>query len=260
MIILEAQRIMISQVLPMNKIDVVNKLKELRYIKLSEAYAKVINSPNTYNKPFNELLMLMLSYEDDLLKNNKIKQFLKQTNQAVLTSLEDIDYNSSRNIPKELIRNLSNLDFIKNAHNIIVTGPTGTGKTFIATAFGFACCKSPYNVIYYRLPVLLDEISIRRDKGNYKKFIRKLIKIDLLIIDDLGLSSISINESREILEILEERNRRKSVILVSQLPFNKWYEMFKDPTIADAIIDRIAYNSYKIELKGESMRKVKNAL
>ena len=244
----------------MNKIDVVNKLKELRYIKLSEAYAKVINSPEAIKKPFNELLMLMLSYEDDTLKTNKIKLLLKQTNQTVPTNLDNIDYSSSRNISKELINNLRTLDFIKNAHNIIITGPTGSGKTFIGTAFGFECCKSTHNVIYYRLPMLLDEISIRRDKGTYRKFLKKLKKIDLLIIDDLGLSNISIQESREVLEILEERNRHKSVILISQLPFIKWYEMFKDPTIADAIIDRIAYNSYKIELKGESMRKIINVL
>lgn len=244
----------------MNNIDVVNKLKELRYMKLSEAYVKVINSPESHKKSFNELLMLMLSYEDDILKTNKIKLLLKQTNQVIPTSLDNIDYSGTRNISKELINYLRTLDFIKNSHNIIITGPTGSGKTYIGTAFGFEICKSIYNVIYYRLPMLLDEISIRRDKGTYRKFMRKLKKMDLLIIDDLGLSNISIQESREILEILEERNRHKSVILISQLPFTKWYEMFKDPTIADAIIDRIAYNSYKIELKGESMRKIKNTL
>lgn len=240
----------------MKNIEITNKLKELRYIKLNEAYIKVMASPSA-NKTFNELLMMMLSYEDDILKTNKINTLLKQANLINPTSLDDIEYDPTRNLKKEYINNLRSLDFIKQAHNIIIVGPTGCGKSFIGTAFGFEACRSPYTVLYYRLPNLLQEISIKRDKGIYKIFMKKLKKVDLLIIDDLGLCNISIQESREILEVLEIRNGLKANILISQLPFEQWYEMFKDPTLSDAIIDRIAFNSYRIELKGESMRKKK---
>lgn len=239
----------------MTNYEVSNKLKELKYNKLQESYLKVITSPSSISKPFNELLMMMLSYEDEINKTNKLNTLLKQANLLSPNFLENIKYDSSRNLNKSSIDNLKTLNFIKNSHNIIITGPTGCGKSFIGTAFGFEACKSPYNVIYYRLPTLLQEISIKRDKGIYKLFMKKLKTIDLLVIDDLGLSNISIQESREILEILESRNQKKSNILISQIPLENWYEMFKDPTIADAIIDRIAYNSYKIELQGESMRK-----
>lgn len=240
--------------------DVISKLNELKYRKLAESYAKVYTIKPTDNLSFNEIFMKMLSYEDDLQKTNKINALLKQTNLAIPTSLDDIEYNNSRNLKRPLIEQLRTLDFIKNAHNVIVTGATGCGKSFISSSLGFEAVKTAYNCLYYRLPILLDDISIRRDKGIYQKLLKKLKTVDLLIIDDLGLANISIQETRELLEILEHRNTRKSTILVSQLPFKKWYDMFKDPTLADAIIDRIAYNSYIIELEGESMRKIKNKI
>jgi DNA replication protein DnaC len=244
----------------MTNYDVTQKLKELKYYKLAEAFVKVVTNPSSQNKSINEILLSMLSYEDDILKTNKVNNLLKQANLLIPSSLNDIEYDPSRNISKNSIIQLQNLDFIKNAYNIIITGYTGSGKSYLGTAFGFEACRSSYNVIYYRLPALLQEINIKRDKGIYKLFMKRLKKSDLLIIDDLGLSNLSIQESRELLEVLEDRNKIKSTILISQLPFEKWYEMFKDPTLADAIIDRIAYNSYKFELKGESMRKRKSKI
>ena len=237
--------------------DVIQKLKELKYRKLAESFVKVVTAPSSQNKSINELLLMMLSYEDDILKTSKIEALLKQANLLVPSSLDDIEYDSSGNLSKNSVMQLRNLEFMKSAYNIVITSSTGSGKSYLGTAFGFEACRSIYNVIYYRLPTLLQEISIKRDKGAYKQFMRKLKKSDLLIIDDLGLSNLSIQESRELLEVLEDRNKIKSTILISQLPFEKWYETFKDPTLADAIIDRIAYNSYKFELKGESMRKRK---
>lgn len=248
------------RVMYMTNKEVVGKLIQLKYYKLSEAYHKVIANHSIEGKTFNERLMMMLAYEDDLVLVNKIKNLLKQTNLVVPSSLDEIDYLSQRNIKKEIITNLRTLDFITNAHNIIISGATGSGKTYLGTAFGFEAVKSHFQVLYYRLPFLLDEITLRRDKGTYRKLMRKLKKVDLFILDDLGLSNLTIQESREILEIIEQRNAHYPTILISQLPFEKWYEMFKDPTLADAIIDRIAYNSYKIELKGDSMRKIKNSL
>jgi DNA replication protein DnaC len=244
----------------MNNLQVSSKLKELKYRKLNEAYVKVMAMNSSEGRSFNELLLLMLSYEDNIKKTKNLNMLLKQTNLLQPTNLAAIEYDPSRGISKEVINNLKTLDFIKHSHNLIITGPTGCGKSFIGTAFGFEVCNSPYDVLYYRLPNLLQEINIKRDKGIYKTFMKRLKKTDLLILDDLGLANISIQESREILEILEVRNGMKSTILISQLPFEKWYEMFKDPTLADAIIDRIAYNSYKLELKGESMRKKKSSL
>lgn len=251
---------MLASVKSMTNKEVVKKLAQLKYHKLCESYVKVISNKNIEGKTFNELFAMMLAYEEDLAQINKTKILLKQTNLVVPSSLDDIDYSSPRNLKSEVINNLRTLDFIKNAHNIIVSGATGCGKTYLGTAFGFEAVMSHFEVCYYRIPFLLDEISLRRDKGTYRKLMRKLKKLDLLILDDLGLSNLSIQESREILEILEQRNKHCSTILISQLPFDKWYEMFKDPTLADAIIDRIAYNSYKIELKGDSMRKTKNSL
>jgi len=242
----------------MNNQNVIKKFQDLGYVRLSEAFEKTIKIPSTSKLSTNELLMTMLSYEDDNIKSNKIKKLMKQTNLSQMTSLDDIKYDSSRNINKLVIDRIKELDFIQDKHNIIVVGATGCGKSYIGTAIGFEACKnSPYDVIYYRLPNLLQEINSKRDKGVYKAFMRRLKLVSLLIIDDLGVCNVSIQESRELLEILEVRNEKKSTILISQLPFENWYEMFKDPTIADAIIDRIAFNSIKLELKGESMRKNK---
>jgi DNA replication protein DnaC len=242
----------------MNNQTVSNKFLELGYARLCEAFEKTVKNPANSKLSTNDFIMMMLSHEDDTMKSNKINKLIKQANLSQMTSLDDIKYDSSRNINKLVIERIKTLDFIKNKHNIIIAGATGCGKSYLGTAIGFEACKnSPYDVIYYRLPGLLQEIVLKKDKGIYKTFMRRLRLVDLLIIDDLGVCGISIQESREILEILETRNEKKSTILISQLPFENWYEMFKDPTIADAIIDRIAYNSIKLELKGESMRKNK---
>ena len=161
---------------------------------------------------------------------------------------------------KKLILSLSNNDWLDNSHNIIITGPTGTGKTWLANALANHAVISGYSAHYIRISTLIEELSLKRAEGDYLKWLKKIQKFQLLILDDLGLMALSTEQTQELLEVIESRSTTGSIIVTSQLPIKEWYAYFKNPTLADAIMDRLIHNAYKINLKGESMRKVKNSI
>jgi len=150
--------------------------------------------------------------------------------------------------------------WVKSHHNILVTGSTGAGKTYLACALGQKACRDGHSVLYHRAPRLLQEIAVSRHDGRYNKIMAPLSKAEVLVLDDFLISPMNLDEQKEFLEIVEERHGRKATIVTSQLPLKAWYDSMQDPTLADAILDRLIHNAYKLELKGESMRRKKTTL
>ena len=171
------------------------------------------------------------------------------------SSFEEIDLNASRNLEKNLLLRLSEKRWIETHQNVLVTGPTGAGKSFIASALGHQACIHGFKTGYYPCSKLFKQLKLARAEGSYLKTLVRIQKQDLFILDDLGLESFDPESRMSLLEILEDRIGRRSSIIVSQIPISKWHQVIGDPTIADAICDRIVHTSHRIELKGDSLRK-----
>ena len=171
--------------------------------------------------------------------------------------VEDIDYKTPRGIDRSVMMSLISCDWVKRHHNIIITGPTGAGKTFLACALTNKACREGYRALYVRSPKFSYQMALAKGDGSYGKTINKLTKAHVLVIDDLGLAPMTDSERRDLLEVVEERHGHASTIVTSQLPVEHWHEQIGDPTIADAILDRLIHNAHKINLsmKGGSLRK-----
>ena len=154
-----------------------------------------------------------------------------------------------------MIISLASCSWVVKHYNVLITGPTGVGKTFIACALANAACRQGYSAIYYRFPRLLSELKISRADGSYVKLLNRLAKTEVLVMDDWGINALSEPERRDILEVVEDRYKMRSTIIISQIPIDKWHDIIANSTIADAILDRLVHNAYKIDMKGGSMRK-----
>ncbi len=233
-------------------------IEKLRDMKL-KAMAQMLSEtdPELLSLPFEERFALMVEKEWIAKKNSKIKRLLRNATLGQDACIEDIDYQTDRNINRQAVFELATCAFIEKSLNIITTGKTGCGKTYLICAFGSNACRKGYTVKYYRIPELLLEIQDAKTQNKYSRLMQSLKKIRLLILDDLGLKSYTLEESRDILEIAEARYNVGSMILAGQFPSSQWYELFPDPTIADAIMDRIIHNSYIVELDSkQSMREI----
>ena len=233
----------------------IEKLKDLKLKVMAEMLNESNNSLREMS--FEERLGIMVEKEWLAKKNARIKRLLNSAKLGVNACIEDISYSSDRVIDKKTIQSLSTCSYIEQKLNIILSGRTGSGKTFLACAFGNAACRQGYTVKYFRIPELLLEIQESKSEEKYVKFMNKLGKLKLLILDDIGLKSYTLEESRDILEITESRYGKASTILSGQIPHTKWYDLFSDPTIADAIMDRVIHNAYILPLDAKkSMREV----
>lgn len=174
--------------------------------------------------------------------------------------MEDIDYHHPRGLDRAVVESLSSCQWILSSQNVIVTGPTGSGKTYLACALGTQACRQGLSAKYYQVSKLLSNLHMAKGDGTYPKLLNTLAKTDLIILDDFGLAPLNAAESRDILEIIDDRSQRCSTIVAAQLPIEHWYDRIADPTVADAILDRLVHNAHKLnlKLKGESMRKVLN--
>jgi len=233
----------------------VEKLKEMKL----KVMAQMLSNPDpALNElSFEERLGIMVEKEWLSRRNSRIKRLLNNAMLGLNACIEDIDYTQDRKIDKKLIHALSTNTFVIQKLNVVITGKTGTGKTFLACALGNNACRHGYTVKYYRMPELLLEIQDAKTENRYSRFMKQLQKIRLLILDDIGLKTYTLEESRDILEIAESRYNQASTILSGQVPHTQWYDLFPDPTIADAIMDRIIHNAYILELDSKkSMRAV----
>lgn len=209
---------------------------------------------------FDERFGLIVDYEWTTRQNRLLTRLLKDARLRLRACLEDIDYQYPRGLDRELLIDLHALTWLNLHQNLLIAGPTGVGKSFIACAFGNAACRNGFKTRYYRVPDLLTDLQMAKGDGSYPRLRRNLAQKDLLIIDDWGLSPFNQLEGREILEVIEDRFQIGSTILASQLPVESWYELFADPTIADAVLDRLVHNAQRIAMYGESMRKLLNSI
>jgi len=223
-----------------------------------EAYNGQNASDGYLSMSFDERISLIVDNEYFRRKNRSLARHLVSSKLRYSDAcVENIDFTTPRGLDRFTVLQLVNCHWIQQHRNVLISGATGTGKTFLACALGNAACRNSVSTKYFRLPKLLSDISISKGNGSYPKFFLSLEKSKLLIIDDFGLQNLNNLEARELLEIIESRTNKASLIISSQLPVGKWYETISDPTLADAIIDRIIHNSVKINLAGESMRKLK---
>jgi DNA replication protein DnaC len=236
----------------------VEKLRELKLLGMADALSEQIAQSDIINLCFDERLTLLVDREATARVSRKLKRRLTNAKLRQMAAMEDIDYRQPRNLDKPLIRQLANCDWVKEHHNVLIVGPTGTGKTYLACALAHKACLSEYTALYVRLSKLLPELIISKGDGTYMKRMNDLAKIDVLILDDWGLLTLNADHRRDLLEIMDDRHGRKATIVTSQLPIKLWHETINDGTLADAILDRLVHNSYRIELKGESMRKLKS--
>jgi DNA replication protein DnaC len=231
------------------------KLKSMKLKVMAEMTASP--DPTLNQLSFDERFGIMVEKEYLAKQNARIQRLLYSAGLSSDTSLEDINYSSGRTIDKNTVAALSACLFIDQRLNVLITGKTGSGKTYLAKALGVNACRHGYSVKYLRIPELLLEIAAARSENRYSRFMNNLTYTKLLILDDIGLKSYTQEESRDILEIAESRYNKASTILSSQVAHDKWYELFPDPTIADAIMDRIIHNSYILALDSKkSMREV----
>lgn len=231
---------------------------KLRDMKL-RTMAQMFSEPEEIYRglSFEERFGMMVENEWINKKNNRIKRLLTNAGLGVDACMEDIDYSPDRKIDRKTIISLASCAYLEQKLNVVISGKTGTGKTYLACALGNCACRQCITVKYYRIPELLLEIQDAKSENRYSRFMRSLDKVKLLILDDIGLKSYSLEESRDILEITESRYNKASTILSGQIAHTMWYELFPDPTIADAILDRVIHNSYIIELDSKiSMREI----
>lgn len=240
--------------------ETVEKLYAMKLNGIADAFKEQLLQPDMYDLPFEERFTLLVDRQWTWKEDRRMKRLLRNAKLKINGCIEDIDYKTPRGIDKSVVLRLANCDWIKSAQNIIITGPTGVGKTYLACAIANRVCRMGYSAFYIRIPRLFQELAMARGDGSYPKTMKKLLKANVLIIDDLGLAPMSATERRDLLEVVEDRHGLASTIVATQLPISNWYENIQDPTIADAILDRLIHNAHKINLKGESMRKLRSSL
>lgn len=242
-----------------------NQLEEqLRSLRLSgfiDGLNQQLSQPNTYNElPFSERLALLVNTEMTVRNNKKINRLIKQAKLRLQASLADIDYSPKRGLRREVIAQLSHQDWLTHHRNILIEGATGTGKTFLINAIARHFCEQGFTVRYFRIKRLFDMLNIARGDGTYRRCLLQLAKTQLLVIDDWGLEILTPAQRNDFLEIMEDRQGSSSTVIASQLPITHWHDVVGDPTLADAILDRLLHNAYKLKLSGESMRKKQAAV
>ncbi len=235
------------------------KLDQLHLTGMLKALEQQTDNPDLETLSFEERLGLLVDREIDERERRRLERRIKQARFRQQASMEDLDLRAPRGLDKALITSLCECTWIRRHMNVIITGPTGVGKSYLATALAHKACLVGHSVLYERLSRLLDELRIARADGTRGKRLVKLSKISVLVLDDWGLAKLTSDSQRDLLEVLDDRHSTESTIVTSQLPIDEWHEAMPDPTIADAILDRLIHNAYRIELSGESMRK-RNAI
>lgn len=233
----------------------IDKLNNMRLIGMARSLESQLNDDHINQLAFDERFGLLVDAEHIDRLNRRMQTRLRQARLRQPATLEDIDYRSARSLDKTLIRKLATCQWIESKLNVLITGPTGVGKTFIACALAHQTCRDGHTVLYFRLPRLFAELKISRADGRYPKLLNKLARTQLLVLDDWGLSTLNDEQRKDLLEILDDRHNQRATLITSQIPIDQWHHVIAEPTLADAILDRIVHNAYKITLDGESMRK-----
>jgi len=234
------------------------KLNALKLTAIAEAWTTQQKNPDMAKVSFDERLGLLIDAEWLYRENVRIGRCLRVAKLRIGNAcIEDIDYPSKRELDKGVVRQLATCRWVAEHQNVAITGMTGTGKTYLACALAQQACRKGYRAIYRRAPRFFEELTLAHADGSYTRLLQRFAKIDVLVIDDWGLAPPNDSERRDLLEILEDRYGNRSTIMTSQLPTTKWHDYLGEPTIADAVCDRILHNAHRLVLKGPSRRKEK---
>ena len=233
------------------------KLAQMRLTAMNQEYRRQLESSDKNALSFEERFAMITDAEWINRHNNRLKRLLGKANLRIQDAcLEDLDFEPCRNLDRGAVARLSDMAWLYESRNLIITGASGTGKTYLACAFGNAACRKSFKTKYYRVNRLLNDLSIGQGDGSYNKIIKELKKMDLLILDDWGMALLDPASSRDLLEVVEDRYGYRSTIISAQLPVSKWHQLFEDSTVADAILDRLVHNAYRFELKGPTKRRI----
>jgi len=239
----------------------ITQLRQLKLSGMANALVSQREQPGTYEGlSFAERIQLLTDSESQERNQRKQNRLLKAARFKLAANAADIDYQHPRGLKQSMIASLLSSDWLNKSQNLLVTGPCGCGKTYIVCALGHNACMKGYSVKYYRLSRLMLELAQAKADGSYPKALQSLAKLDLLILDDWGLESLTAPQRNDLMEIMDDRHDNSSTAIISQLPTDQWYQSIGDNTLADAILDRLMHNAHRIKLKGESMRKLQSVL
>lgn len=232
-----------------------DQLKSMKLTGMAQAFEEQLQCTDVNDLSFDDRLAFLVEREHAARANRQLTYRLRRAQLKLNATVEDLDHRAHRGLDKSTLNELARSRFINEHLNVLITGPTGVGKTYLACAIAHSACRNGFSARYLRVPRLLTDITIARGDGTYPKVLAQLAKTDLLILDDWGLATLNAEHRRDLLDILDDRHGLRSTIVTSQLPVTQWHETIGDPTLADAILDRLVHNAYTINLKGESMRK-----
>lgn len=241
----------------MNQQTTIERMKQMRLLGMATTYHQSLTEHLYQDYTQDQFTALLIDQEWEDRQNRKIKNLTRQASFRLSTSAHDVDYTSERKLDKNQFERLLGLQFLQSAENVIFTGPTGVGKSYLAQAIGTAACQMLHKVQYYNTARLMEQVKITKLDGTYIKLLKRLQKVALLILDDFGLTALDQHARQALMDILEDRYGRASTIVVSQIPIAQWHDVIGEGTIADAILDRLVYAAHQVALQGDSMRKKK---
>lgn len=241
----------------MNNQSTIEKMKQMRMYAMAETYHQSIQNNMYQDYTTDQYLALLVDQEWECRYNKRIENLISSAGFRYPASIQDIDYTANRSLDRNTFERLTLLDFIRRGENVILTGATGTGKSYLAQALGHHACSMQYKTLYFNFARLTDKVKLAKLEGNYLKLLTKIEKTDLLIIDDFGLTAFDDHARNALMDIVEAKYDKSSIIIAAQIPVKCWHETIGEGTIADAILDRMVHASHRIELTGESMRKNK---
>ena len=233
------------------------KMNAMKLVGLAEALRQQLGSAQHGKLSFDERLGLLVEAEWLAREQKRLKTRLHAAKLRFPASLEDVDFKHPRRLDRQVVLSLGNCGFVQNRHNLVITGPTGIGKSYLACAFVERACRRGHKAGYVRMPRLLQQLAVARGDGSYARILDRLARFDLLAIDDWLLAPLRDTERRDLVEVIEDRSERASTLVASQLPSKDWHASIGDPNLADGICDRLLHNAHRIDLKGPSMRRTK---
>lgn len=230
-------------------------LRTLRLSGMAQALEEQLQMDDIDALRFEERLALLLDREQTLRDNRRFTHRLRQAKLPHSAVIEDIDYQAHRGLDRTLMTRLATGQWLRKHLNLLITGPTGIGKTWLACALAHHACRQGHRVRYVRLPRLLQQLEVAKGDGRYIKLLGELAKVELLILDDWGLNVLNAEQCRDLLELFDDRHQRRSTLVTSQLPVAQWHQTLSEATLADACLDRLVHNAYRLDLQGQSMRR-----